>query len=292
MSEPNQTVYVKPSHGVNMAHAVVEVGIRPSVLQVDGQRNLTIKNLRFRDATTAFGPAATIAQAQDVLLSHVTFGWNNWNALSVYRSDNVRIVHSVFDHNGAMGISGEQSTKLTLEDDENSYNNWRGAWGGMTLWENGMKLSSIHGALISNYVAVGNLAPGLWLDTDNRNITIENSSMERNRVYGVLLEANQGPITLKNNTVCGNDKSGIVDGRSNHVLLTGNRTFSNGVSQLLFSGDPFVREATDWQTGVTTEIRSQYWTMHGNTFAGAGPNELLTGAWEFRNPCGRRSPRR
>jgi trimeric autotransporter adhesin len=285
VSEPDQTVYIKPSPGVDMSTALVEVGVRPRVLLGDSQNNLTVRNLQFRGATTAFAPAGILVNPHNVVLDQDTFSWNNWTGLEVDGGVNVTVSNSHFNHNGAMGLSGQKNQNLTLDNDENSYNNWRGAWGGMTLWENGMKLSSSDGLVIDNYVAIGNQAPGLWLDTDNRNVTIENSTLENNDVDGVLLEANQGPITVQNNTICGNGRAGIFDGRSNNVSVTGNRSFDNSSAQLVFSGAPLSRSVTNWETGVTTVVQSQGWTVRGNTFAGSGTGQLVIGGWGVTAPA-------
>ena len=285
VSEPSQTVYVKQPHGVSLAHALVEVGARARVLLEDGQNHVTIRRLRFKGATTAFAPAGILVGVSNVQLDRVTFGWNNWTGFEVDDGVNVTVSNSTFDHNGAMGISGQRNRNLVLLNDENSYNNWRGAWGGMRLWENGMKLSSTHGARITHFVAVGNQAPGMWLDTDNRNVTISNSKFEHNAIDGILLEANQGPVTLQSNVVCDNGRAGIFYGRTNSVSVVANHSFGNTTAQLLFSGSPLVRSVTDWQTGVTTDVRSEGWTIRNNTFGGSGTSQLLVGGWGVPAPA-------
>jgi hypothetical protein len=88
---------------------------------------------------------------------------------------------------------------------------------------------------------------------------------------------NQGPITISNNRICNNGFTGLLDAQSNYVSLLGNQIFGNGTNgtyNILFSGTYSGRYVTDYETGVTTLIRSQYWTVTDNTVAGSG-----TGGW-------------
>ena len=65
-----------------------------------------------------------------------------------------------------------------------------------------------HNSTFKNFRAIANQTMGLWFDSDNSGIVVEDSYLSRNEINGVFLEANQGPITIKNSKLCNNGTRG------------------------------------------------------------------------------------
>ena len=69
----------------------------------------------------------------------------------------------------------------------------------------GLKLRGLHTGTVNGFRAVGNQSQGLWFDTDNKNITITGAHLIGNKVANLQLEANPGPISVSNSSVCSGD---------------------------------------------------------------------------------------
>jgi hypothetical protein len=119
------------------------------------------------------------------------------------------------NNNGELGIDGYQNKDITLDEVETSFNNWRGGWAHFMAWETGgAKFLLTHGGTFTSYQAIGNQGRGIWFDTDNLDIDIEQGFFAKNQVNGILLEANMGPFAISDSKICQNNQGGIVTNHS------------------------------------------------------------------------------
>jgi hypothetical protein len=288
VDEDTSELVLLPPDDVTVDDAVIEVAVRPDLLDVDGWDHLTVRGLSFRRAATPLqGAGVRIINASDVLVEDVRSDWHNWAGLAVQRSQGVTVRRTALTHNGVLGLSVYESEDLEIVDVDNSYNNtWRGPWADHYGWESGSKVFRARGIVFDGWHAVGNEAYGLWLDTDITDAVVQNSFIAGNRRRGLFLEAMQGPVRVQDNTICDNRQEGILDGKADDVTLEGNRVFGNRDAQLLFSGEPGGRDFTTYDTGEELLIRSVNWTLGGNTLQGADDarvigNDLETEDWDL-----------
>jgi len=68
----------------------------------------------------------------NILVEDCQFRWNNWGGLGLELSRNVTARRNGANHNGGAGIVTYKTRTLLFEDNETSYNNWRGMKGGFT----------------------------------------------------------------------------------------------------------------------------------------------------------------
>ena len=134
----------------------------------------------------------------------------------------------------------------------------------------GLKSPYMPNTTVQNHFSYNNQAQGLWFDTDNKNITINNATPSGNVMAGLQPEAEEGPITagnshirssgaginilndsgtIKSNTLYNNSGTGIYDGAE--IFVAG---FAGG------------HKITDWLTGETYNILTTKTVMTGNTF--------------------------
>jgi hypothetical protein len=275
VDEANGLVTIRLPAGQEIDRTRIEVATRDQLLNISGRTNVQVSNLTFQHAASPLQRAAVrVERSSDVEIGNAEFVWNNWTGLGLNDDRDVTIRRSKFDANGSMGFSALRVKTLRLERTSNSYNTWRGHWGGWYGWENGMKLIGVHGAVLQHHTAVGNHSYGLWLDTDNRDVTVRDTRICNNRLAGVFLEASQGPITLDRTTVCRNGVRGILAGNASGVTVTDSLIANNGHAQIVLSGVQSGRQVTDWESRERLNVLSTHWTVERNRIQ-AGNNQLL-----------------
>ena len=272
------TVQLMPPVGANMDTAVIEVAVRAGLLKVTTKHNVTIRGLTFtHDNTPLQGSAVTIESGSNIVLEDNQFLWNNWGGLSLLEVSGGTLRRNVASHNGVVGMDAWKVKNLVAEDNDTSYNNWRGAKGGFYGWAaTGMKIMLTHGGSFRRHRSVGNQTRGLWFDTDCTDIVVEDSFLGENLQDGVFLEALQGPITVRNSTICHNQKGGILIANSANVALEKNIVYGNRDAQVLLSGEySGARGFTNWETGLKLQVVSEGWTVKSNAVVGLDSGFML-----------------
>ena len=285
VSESAQTITARVSPAIDLNSATVEVAVRSPLLLAQGRTNLVVRGITFQYANTALPDGAvSIVDSSRVFVQNCTFVWNNWNGLDVTTSQDVDIRGVEANNNGGSGMGGYEILRLLVDSSETSSNNWRGLMGGFTGWDvAGSKFELIHNGLFRNYTSLINQARGLWLDTDDVNVTIESSRFENNLGDGIFFEANQGPLLLTRSRMCGSAQgAGVAGSVSANVLLANNVICGNNEGQLLVTGDTD-RNVTNWETGEVMDVRIENWTVCGETMQAANSNQpsLNTPDWPW-----------
>jgi hypothetical protein len=166
---------------------------------------------------------------------------------------------------------------------ETSYNNWRGAMVGLyDFGQGGTKLMHVHGGTVTGQASYNNQAQGLWFDTDNINISISGADLIGNLVGNLQLELSQGPISVENSSICSG--SGVQILESDGITMTGNHFYNNGGTsfqnaQLFIAGKAGGRTVTNWQTNVTTNLITKNMKLSGNSFTALGTSQYLTNTY-------------
>jgi hypothetical protein len=285
VDEQGQKVYIWPPAGTAMDTATVEVAVRGSLFMADGATDLTIRGLVFQHSTDAIDDSAvTFSNGANILIEDSVFQWNNWSGLDLCCSVNVTLRRTVANHNGGRGMSAWHLKTVLYEDVETSYNNWRGALGGFTGWTvAGFKGMGIHNGTFRRHRAVNNQTGGLWFDTDNVNVRVEDSFLCRNR-GDVTIEASQGPVAIVGTTICQNQEYGLIAAWSQNVTLQQTILYGNGASQIAVAATTDVDEmVTNWETGQSMLVKARDWTLTCNAVAGKSSSEsaLQTPNWDF-----------
>src|ERR1039458_9064858 len=82
---------------------------------------------------------------------------------------------------------------------------------------------------VKNHFSYNNQAEGLWFDTDNQNITIDNATLSGNTTAALQIERNEGPITLKNSHLCSSGV-GVNVLTSKNLTIQNNTFYNNGAT--------------------------------------------------------------
>jgi parallel beta-helix repeat protein len=142
--------------------------------------------LTFRHASNRAQWGSICLGSEGTLLEEVIVEWTNGLGINASGTNHI-IRKTISRHNGQSGIGGSCENCL-IEDVVSAYNNWKGF---NPFWEaGGGKWSHTNQTIFRRYSAHDNSGPGLWLDGDNHDNLIENSSFDNNIVAGIFLELN------------------------------------------------------------------------------------------------------
>lgn len=285
VDESASTIHVWPPSGTNMQTAVVESAIRPQTLSVSARSNVTISGLVLRHARSCLNQAgATIGSSSNVLVDSVQALWNNWGGLSVSSSSNVTVQNSIASHNGGVGFLGNRDQTLVFDSNESDYNNWRGAQAAFYEWGmGGTKMFQMRTTTVKNHFSYNNQAEGLWFDTDNQNITIDNATLSGNVTAALQIERNVGPVMLKNSHLCSSGV-GVNVLTSKNLTIQNNIFYNNGATnkyqaQIYLAGQSGGIQIADWQTGQVNDLFTTGMVLSGNTFVDGATGQLVFGTY-------------
>lgn len=207
MPEHGQRIYVRPTEGVDLNAARVEVAIRETLLRIVERENVVLRNLTFTHSNSAVGGGTLpiLLQVNNLLVDSCDVVENNSRGMSFGKhTRDITVRNSRFNHNGWSGAGGSSPDNLLLVDNESNYNNWRGHLGD----QHGCDAAGIKfvgprgpkGAHIIRHKSLGNLAHGLWFDhveSETAPITIEDSLFVANQ-YGdqLYIEKQAGPLRI------------------------------------------------------------------------------------------------
>jgi len=277
VDEGSQQIKLYPPTGTDMASAAVEIGVRPHLLNIHGVSNLNVTGMVFTKAATCLpGGSMELFDSSNATIENSQFNWNNWQGLVLHNVSQVTMRGIQASYNGGSGLSGYQIKNMTLEDGETSHNNWRGDWGAFYFFSQaGTKFLRVHDSKLLNFRAVNNQTSGLWFDTDNANVRIENANLSSNRANGLFLEANQGPITVESSRICQNRAEGVLVLDSDAVFIRKSLLYSNKGAQILSDGRQKSRSEHNWETRENFTSKAKNLSLEGNIIVGTIPDQLL-----------------
>ncbi|NOT54818.1 MAG: right-handed parallel beta-helix repeat-containing protein [Deltaproteobacteria bacterium] len=277
VDEIEHSLYVRTTPETSITAVNIEVSLRSPLLSADGVTNIVLRGLTFQHANTPYHTQTVrFDHSSQILIEDCRFDWNNWGGLHFEQSRNVTVRRSAANHNGAVGMVAGFGKNFLFEENETSYNNWRGASGGFTGWEvAGLKHLFIHDALYRAHRAVANLASGMWFDSGNVNITLVDARIDGNMVDGLYVEANHGPITVHKSIICHNGRWGVLVANSRKVTVEQNILYANAACQLVEHGGRSVRTIEDSETKESVRLTSGDWSVSHNIVVGTSETEKL-----------------
>ncbi len=285
VDEANSLLHAYPPAGTNMQIASIEAAVRANTLNVYGRSNVTVRGLVFRHSNSCINrSSANISASSNVLVDQVQALWNSWGGLGVYSSTGVTVQNSIASHNGGVGFVSNQDQNSLYNFNESDYNNWRGAQAAFYEWAmGGTKLFAMHGATVQNHFSFNNQGEGLWFDTDNKNIVVDNATLVGNTTAALQIERNEGPVTLQNSHLCSSGV-GVNLLTSEKVAIKNNTFYNNGgtnkyQAQIYLAGQSGGINITDWQTGQVYDLFTTGLVLSGNSFEDGAPGQNLFGTY-------------
>src|ERR1017187_8253060 len=285
VNEASNVIHVRPAAGTNMQTAVVEAAVRPQTLTVSGRTNVVLRGLVLRHAASDINTvSAIVSSSSNVLVDSVEAVWNNWGGLGIFSSSNVTVQNSIASYNGGVGFLGNRDQATVLDFNESDYNNWRGAQAAFYEWGmGGTKMMDMRTATVRNHFSYNNQGEGLWFDTDNKNIVIDNATSSGNVTAALQIERNEGPVLVRNSHFCSSG-AGIEVLTSQDLTIQNNFLYDNGGTnkyqgEIYLAGQSNGIQIPDWQTGQTYDLFTTRMVLSGNTIANASAGQLMFGTY-------------
>jgi hypothetical protein len=286
VNEGGNKAYVDPPSGTNMSTATVEAAERRETLNISGRKNIVIRGMVFRHAASCINTAGVnVSSSSNILFDSDHALWNNWGGIGIYGTNNVTVQNSVSDYNGGVGFISTNDQSVLFSFNESDYNNWRGGQGALYDWGmGGAKFMYMRSTTVQNHFSYHNQAQGLWFDTDNKNITINNATLSGNHMAALQLEADEGPITLENSRLCGSG-AGVNILNVENLAIKNNTFYNNSGTGIYDPAEVFVagfangHKITDWLTGAAYNLITKGTVLTGNTFQNAGSGQTVFGTY-------------
>ena len=285
VNESTNLIHMDPPSGVNVATATIEAAVRRQTLTVEGRTNLVFRGLVFRHAASCINVAGVVvSSSSDILFDSDQMLWNNWGGIGIYSTNYVTVQNSVANYNGGVGFMSSYDQNVLFNFNQSDYNNWRGAQGALYNWASGgSKFMYMRNTTVQNQYSYRNQAQGLWFDTDNKNITINNATLSQNVLGALQVEANEGPILLENSHLC---SSGLgVNVLNTEKFTLNNNTLYNNSGTNSLQAEVFIagmsggRPVTDWLTGAFYNLFTSGMALTGNTFENASGGQNVFGTY-------------
>lgn len=288
VDEAAEVIYVRLQDSkVDLNNVLVEVAVRPSTMLLQGLQNVVLRGLTFQHANGFQDDDVTslrLLGCINFLVEDCAIHWNNnKRAVGITndpgRDGTLRRVNA--SHNGVNGLHVTRQNNLLVEDCETSYNNFRGDWAKYYSGWVGVAFKVQNSAVTTwrRHVAIGNAGRGMWWDTGNSDIIVEDSFMHGNLLTGLFIEHNPGPALARRCIITGTrlpteglrgkeQPGGLSVSTSADVTLESNISYDNEPSQFRVWG---TLERTD-PLGNTNRPERQ--TYRHNVFVGTSAEQL------------------
>lgn len=255
LDENGNKIYIQPADGIDFANARIEVATKKFIIQFVRKDNVVLRNLTFQHTASTlgghplsavtFGPTSYAENefvGSNILIEDCDFLWNNSRGLSLEGVKNVTLRGNTANYNGFMGINTWILMNTVWEDNETSFNNWRGYMGDWTGWAiGGAKLHFVRDGVFKRHQSIGNMTRGFWLDIGNRNILIEELIAVKNEL-GLYLEISPGPFVVRKALLADHKWTNLFISNAKNILL------ENSIIHAVHGNDPIRFASGDSRT--------------------------------------------
>jgi len=279
VTQEEERLIVWLPRGLDARSALMEVPVRAGLFFGQGQRNVVLRGLVVKHDNSYYGMSSACAfysGSRNILIEDCRFEWNNCGGYGVNTVRDLTVRRVVSNYNGGSGATGCRLENVFYEDTENSYNNWRGDWGEYYSWSvGGTKFLQVRNALWLRNRSIGNHALGFWFDCSCTHIVMDGCFWARNTRNALFLEANQGPIAIRNSVIAFN-AGGIMSTNSSNITLENNILYGNGSAQISVQG-PRDRTVPCWNWGGKTKrvvVQIDKWAVRNNIAVATGRRQL------------------
>jgi hypothetical protein len=290
VDETGGTLYIWPPTGTNISTADVEVSTEPTVWSIQGQSNVVVRGLTFEYGNpcreyaevTLSAPGTT---AQNVIFDSDAFLWSNAQGLQITSSASYFTVqNSVANYNGEAGFQAAMVKYGLYQSDQASFNGWRGAQGAYYAFNaGGLHTYEMHNLTLQGVNTSYNQTYGVHFDTDHLNVSASSMLSSQNLLFGMFVEANEGPVSFANSTFCGGSPSAFLSNSSfalrdsENVTVTGSNLLNSNAAVTVI-GVAGGLERTNWETGQIYDLMNENFTLKNNALEALNGQDVFSDA--------------
>ena len=226
-------VVVQPPEDTELPGSIVQVGVRPHGLTITGRRNVVVRGLLIQHTADPGGNGEKTAglvldHCANVLVEDVLCQWNDGTGLTISGRGDSGTASAGFTlrrvrllHNGGSGLEVSGVQNLLAEDNETSFNNFRGEWAGWIDPQGpaAVKAEAVRDSTWRRQHVIGNVCRGMWWAGEDADVTIEDAAIRGNLVSGICVENNVSPVLIRRCLVAGTKSPPSV--RDNPVSSAG-----------------------------------------------------------------------
>jgi parallel beta-helix repeat protein len=219
-------ILVKPRGNFDPAAQTPELALYDDAFYVHNLSNFVLRGVSFTGA--GYGAGLRAIQLQNALIENCTASRNRGIGLNI-SSTSYSIVRNVtISENGTHGMTGYYSSHVLFDRVIAEKNTWIGQFYSFTYWDPaGTKFCpGINNCTFVDSRWEGNFNAGIWFDTGAANITMLRCKFLRNQGNGLELEANPGPMLLKDCAFAGNG-TGVCLRAADGVTFDGCTIYGN-----------------------------------------------------------------
>ncbi len=238
-------------------------------------RFITVRGLIFRNAAN-FAQRGGVILGSNWTMQDCTVEFNNAGGMMLQGNDiNLLGVTSRFNGFGGIGGTGNNITLDRCVVYGNNLKGYPADWDG-----GGGKFTKTHKLRVMNHISHDNTGPGLWLDFENTDYSITDSTFYGNHGLahdwegsGITIEISGGPGTISGNTIYSNTGAGILLAESLQVNVDHNT----------FAGNESGIELRSMEGRGTYRIEKD--TIANNRFKDWRSGAIVTslGKWDFNS---------
>jgi Right handed beta helix region len=238
LNEPNEVFFDKPGGTIYLAadptNRLVEATVAGFAIRSSAD-DVTIRGATIEKfAYTGINTNADRWRIEDSRMRYIHF-----QAIGIYGGTAHVIENNHIHLCGVIGMTAAGVGTLTVQGNEFDHNNYLHAGpkaGG--YHEGAVKILQSHDVVFRDNWSHDNVGDGLWFDTDNYAILIENNVLEHNSRNGLQYEASFD-ATVRYNTIrdngtdSGSQAAGILNSTSKNVEYYGNRIEGNRIRSIM-----------------------------------------------------------
>jgi len=220
-------LYVWLADGADPGKHTMEVSVRCFLFSLDSDY-VKVSGFKMRHAsiTTKVNWASVGINGSNNILENCDITWTDFVGLSVGGHNNT-IINCKMNYHGNSGIGGGGSGHrfINCETSYNNYRHWSTGWhaGGVKI------IPYASDILMTGHVAAYNEGDGIWFDSGNFNVTVENSLSHHNKGAGIFYEISER-ATIRNNICYENLGRGVYLSNASDCQVLHNLFWRNGMS--------------------------------------------------------------
>lgn len=183
-----------------------------------------------------------------------------------FSGENITVRNNIVDFAGGMGYASNSAKNVLFENNTGTRNNQKQYSYCLLDSSGGLKFTNVKNVIIRNNFMGDNLGPGIHIDIDSKNVTIEKNKVYNNRAAGIAVEISEN-VVVKNNIAASSTyfdslATGIVLSDTKNCEVYNNVVYNNSVGGIKIIDVPFRANAAIYKP-INNSIKNNIFLDNG-----------------------------